>query len=47
MAVPIVAVAGRSRDMERLLIHATGFVSIAVGLVLAYRVGFLDGLLVP
>jgi high-affinity nickel-transport protein len=47
MAVPIAAVAGRSRDMERFLIQATGFVSICVGLVLAYRVGFLDGLLVP
>jgi hypothetical protein len=47
MAIPIAAVAGRSRDMERLLVRATGFVSISVGLVLAYRIGFLDGLLVP
>jgi hypothetical protein len=47
MAVPIAAVAGRSRDMERLLVRATGFVSISLGLVLAYRIGFLDGLLLP
>jgi high-affinity nickel-transport protein len=47
MAVPIAAVAGRSHDVERLLVRATGFVSISVGLVLAYRIGFLDGLLLP
>jgi high-affinity nickel-transport protein len=47
MAVPIAAVARRSGDWERLLVRATGFVSISVGLVLAYRIGFLDGLLVP
>lgn len=47
MAVPIAAVAGRSGDLERVLIRATGFVSISVGLVLAYRIGFLDGLLAP
>lgn len=47
MAVPIAAVAGRSRDVERLLVRATGFVSISVGLVLAYKIGFLDGLLLP
>jgi high-affinity nickel-transport protein len=46
MAVPIAAVAQRSGQLERLLVSATGFVSISFGLFLAYRVGILDGLLV-
>jgi hypothetical protein len=46
MAVPIAAVARRSGDLEQLLVRATGFVSISFGLILAYRIGILDGLLV-
>lgn len=46
MAVPIAAVAERSGDLERMLIRATGFVSISFGLILAYRIGILDGLFV-
>jgi high-affinity nickel-transport protein len=46
MAVPIAAVARRSADLEQLLVRATGFVSISFGLILAYRIGISDGLLV-
>jgi hypothetical protein len=45
MAVPIAAVAERSSRFETLLVRATGFVSISFGIVLAYRIGVLDGLL--
>lgn len=44
MAVPIAAVARRSADIERRLVRATGILSISFGLVLAYKIGILDGL---
>ena len=44
MAAPIAALAHRSRHAELTLVRLTGLVSICCGLVLAYRIGILDGL---
>lgn len=46
MAGPIAKTAGFSAAAERGLVRATGLLSLAFGLFLAYRVGIADGLLV-
>jgi high-affinity nickel-transport protein len=46
MAVPMARAAARSENFERVLVRFTGLVSIGLGLFLAYRIGFVDGLLV-
>ena len=46
MAGPISKAAGFSAAAERGLVRATGLVSLAFGLFLAYRIGVSDGLLV-
>lgn len=46
MAGPISKAAGFSAAAERRLVRATGLVSLAFGLFLAYRIGVSDGLLV-
>ncbi len=43
--VPLRAAAARFASAERTVARATGVLSLAVGLFLAYRVGFVDGLL--
>jgi len=45
MAVPIKLATQRFATAERLMARATGALSIALGLFLAYRIGFVDGLL--
>ena len=44
MAMPIAAASRRFGSVERRLAHATGVLSIAFGLFLAYRIGIVDGL---
>lgn len=44
IVVPLAAAAKRFERADRYLVRALGLVSIAVGIVLAYRVGFVDGL---
>jgi high-affinity nickel-transport protein len=44
MAMPIAAASRRFGSVERRLAHATGLLSIAFGLFLAYRIGIVDGL---
>jgi high-affinity nickel-transport protein len=44
IAVPLAAAAKRFERADRHLVRALGLVSIAVGIALAYRVGFVDGL---
>lgn len=44
IVVPLAAAARRFERADRYLVRALGFVSIAVGIGLAYRVGFVDGL---
>jgi cytochrome c biogenesis protein CcdA len=44
MSLPIAALAQRFRNVEQLMARATGLVSIAFGLFLAYRVGIIGGL---
>jgi high-affinity nickel-transport protein len=46
IAVPILRVSAGSEVYERTLIRVTGFVSIALGLFLVYRIGVVDGLFV-
>lgn len=46
MSLPISALSKRFQSAERSLTHATGLLSIAFGLFLAYRIGIADGLLV-
>ena len=45
LAVPLRLAAERFAAAERLMARATGALSIAFGLFLAYRIGFVDGLL--
>jgi uncharacterized membrane protein (DUF441 family) len=45
MTVPLAAAARRFGPIERNVAWATGMVSVALGLFLAYRIGFVDGLL--
>jgi high-affinity nickel-transport protein len=45
MSWPLAAVTSRFEGAERLLARATGLMSLAFGLFLAYRIGFVDGLL--
>jgi high-affinity nickel-transport protein len=45
LAVPIRIATARFRATERVLARATGALSLAFGLFLAYRIGFVDGLL--
>ncbi|HVZ33171.1 MAG TPA: high-affinity nickel-transport family protein [Polyangiaceae bacterium] len=47
MALPLAAAARRFPRFEAKLARATGLVSIAFGLVLAYQIGFVDGLFLP
>jgi high-affinity nickel-transport protein len=44
ISVPLAAAARRFERADRHLVRALGLVSIAVGIALAYRVGFVDGL---
>lgn len=44
IAVPVVYTAGRSERASRYLATASGVLSLALGLFLAYQVGFVDGL---
>jgi cytochrome c biogenesis protein CcdA len=44
MSLPISALSRRFDNVEHLLARATGLVSIAFGLFLAYRIGIADGL---
>jgi cytochrome c biogenesis protein CcdA len=44
MAVPITALSKRFTNLELTLARATGVLSIAFGLLLAYQIGFGDGL---
>jgi hypothetical protein len=44
IVVPLAAAANRFERADRYLVRALGLVSIAVGIILAYRVGFVDGL---
>jgi cytochrome c biogenesis protein CcdA len=44
MAVPITALSKRFANLELTLARATGVLSIAFGLLLAYQIGFGDGL---
>jgi high-affinity nickel-transport protein len=44
MAVPLAAVARRSDRVQRLTARLSGGLSLALGLVLAYRLGVVDGL---
>ncbi len=44
MAVPIAALGARFGSLERTMARATGLISIAVGLFLAYQIGVVDGL---
>jgi high-affinity nickel-transport protein len=44
ITLPLGALAGRFRGADRFVVRGLGAVSIAVGLWLAYRVGFTDGL---
>lgn len=46
MALPIKALSRRYGNQELLLARATGVLSIAFGLFLAYQIGFADGLFV-
>lgn len=45
MALPISALTRRVPNAEQRLARATGLISIALGLFLAYRIGVVDGLL--
>jgi cytochrome c biogenesis protein CcdA len=44
MALPIAALGARFGSLERTMARATGLISIAVGLFLAYQIGVVDGL---
>jgi high-affinity nickel-transport protein len=44
IAMPLAAATRRFQLAERSVVRALGLVSIAVGIALAYRVGFVDGL---
>jgi cytochrome c biogenesis protein CcdA len=44
-AVPLRVATARFASLERAVARATGLLSLAVGLFLAYRIGFVDGLL--
>lgn len=44
LALPVAFAAERFGKVHRALASTAGFVSIALGLVLAYRIGFVDGL---
>jgi len=44
MSVPLAQASRRFASFDRLLARATGVLSLAFGLYLAYRVGFVDGL---
>jgi high-affinity nickel-transport protein len=44
ITMPLAAAARRFQNADRHLVRALGLVSIAVGVALAYRVGFVDGL---
>lgn len=44
IAVPVAYTAGRSERANRYLVTASGVLSLALGLFLAYQVGFVDGL---
>jgi high-affinity nickel-transport protein len=46
MSLPITALSSRFSNAEQLLSRATGLISLAFGLFLAYRIGISDGLLV-
>ena len=46
MAGPLARASAVSPTVERRLVRATGLVSLAFGLFLAYRIGVADGLLV-
>jgi hypothetical protein len=45
LSLPLKLAAARFASAERLLARTTGAVSLAFGLFLAYRIGFVDGLL--
>lgn len=45
MSWPLAALTSRFEGAERMLARATGLLSLAFGLFLAYRIGFVDGLL--
>jgi len=45
LAWPVSMAARRAVSFERLLTRATGLVSVALGLFLVYRIGFVEGLL--
>jgi high-affinity nickel-transport protein len=45
LAVPLRLATGRFASAERILARATGVLSLLFGLFLAYRIGFVDGLL--
>jgi high-affinity nickel-transport protein len=44
IVMPLAAAAKRFESADRYLVRTLGLVSIAVGIALAYRVGFVDGL---
>lgn len=44
MAVPVAVASKRFGDVETFMARATGLASIALGLFLAYQIGFVDGL---
>ncbi len=44
MAVPLAALGARFGSLDRTMARATGLISIAVGLFLAYQIGVVDGL---
>lgn len=44
MALPLAAAARRFGSLERVLSRVTGLASIALGMFLAYQIGFVDGL---
>jgi cytochrome c biogenesis protein CcdA len=46
MAMPIAAASRRFGSVERAMARATGVLSIAFGLFLAYQIGIVDGLFV-
>jgi high-affinity nickel-transport protein len=46
MSLPITVLSARFRNAEQLLARATGLISLAFGLFLAYQIGITDGLLV-
>ena len=46
MSLPITALSARFNNAEQLLARATGLISLAFGLFLAYQIGIADGLLV-